>query len=181
VAVATRPWPLWCSGNIVLPAPGGEGTKDDRTATAAGRHPGAQATRRMPVHRCRRIGAVPAVPVAADAANDGKRPGHQQPRGRRAATGASRHSVAAAVACAAAQHLSVHEPVDDLCKKAVGLCAGGEILGIAVALPCPCWASTWVNTIHILCINETPELSTCHAAMPGKYSQSISKVYLAVM
>jgi len=32
---------------------------------------------------------------------------------------------------------SVHELVDDLCKKAVGLCAGGEILGIAVAFPCP--------------------------------------------
>jgi hypothetical protein len=27
--------------------------------------------------------------------------------------------------------LSVHELVDDLCKTAAGLCAGGEILGIA--------------------------------------------------
>ena len=26
--------------------------------------------------------------------------------------------------------LSVHELVDDLCKTAAGLCAGGEILGI---------------------------------------------------
>jgi hypothetical protein len=25
----------------------------------------------------------------------------------------------------------VHEPVDDLCKKTVNLCAGGEMLGIA--------------------------------------------------
>jgi hypothetical protein len=30
-------------------------------------------------------------------------------------------------------HLSVHELVDDLCKKAASLCAGGEILGIAAA------------------------------------------------
>jgi hypothetical protein len=30
--------------------------------------------------------------------------------------------------------LSVHELVDDLCKTAAGLCAGGEILGI-MAVP----------------------------------------------
>src|SRR5689334_22829455 len=30
-------------------------------------------------------------------------------------------------------HLSVHEPVDDLCKKAASLCAGEEMLGIAAA------------------------------------------------
>jgi hypothetical protein len=30
-------------------------------------------------------------------------------------------------------YLSVHKPVDDLCKKAASLCARGEMLGIAVA------------------------------------------------
>jgi hypothetical protein len=44
---------------------------------------------------------------------------------------AARRSATAASARAADQ-LPVHELVDDMCKKAASLCAGGEILGIAV-------------------------------------------------
>jgi hypothetical protein len=63
-------------------------------------------------------------------------------------------------------HISVHEPVDDLCKKAASLCAGEEMLGIAAA---PRWLGksfTCANTIHTLCMKEIAKLSTCRAA-PG--------------
>ena len=46
---------------------------------------------------------------------------------------AARRSAAAAPSGGLLIHLSVHEPVDDLCKKAASLCAGEEILGIAAA------------------------------------------------
>ena len=51
--------------------------------------------------------------------------------GQATAPKAPRRSAAAAPARAADQ-LPVHELVDDMCKKAASLCAGGEILGIAV-------------------------------------------------
>jgi hypothetical protein len=49
-------------------------------------------------------------------------------------------------------HLSVHESVDDLCKKAASLWAGREMLGIAAAAHAHVKAVTWENTIHTLCI-----------------------------
>jgi hypothetical protein len=58
-------------------------------------------------------------------------------------------------------HVSVYEPVDDLCKKAARLCAAEEMLGIAAA---PRWLGksfTCANTIHTLCMKESAELSTC--------------------
>ena len=51
-------------------------------------------------------------------------------------------------------HLSVHEPVDDLCKKAASLWAWGEMLGIAAAAHAHVKAVTWENTIHTLCTKE---------------------------
>jgi hypothetical protein len=65
-------------------------------------------------------------------------------------------------------HLSVHEPVDDLCKKAASLCAGEEMLGIAAA---PRWLGesfTCANTIHTLCMKESAKLSTFRAAVSDK-------------
>jgi len=62
----------------------------------------------------------------------------------------------------------VHEPVDDLCKKAASLCAGEEMLGIAAA---PGWLGkpfTCGNTIHTLCMKESAELSTYRAVMSDK-------------
>ena len=65
-------------------------------------------------------------------------------------------------------HVSVHEPVDDLCKKAASLCAGEEMLGIVAV---PRWLGksfTCANTIHTLCIKENSELSTCRTAGSDK-------------
>jgi hypothetical protein len=56
--------------------------------------------------------------------------------------------------------LCVHESVDDLCKKPASLCAGGEILGIAVAARAHARAATWENTIYALCIKGKPRSST---------------------
>jgi hypothetical protein len=90
-------------------------------------------------------------------------------RGRRATVlAAARRSAAAAPSQGLLIHLSVHKPVDDLCKKAASLCAGGEILGIVAASHAQARASTWENTIHILCIKESPALSTWRAAMADK-------------
>ena len=71
--------------------------------------------------------------------------------------------MAGAVACASAQHLSVHEPVDDLCKRAARLCADGRMLGIAAASSACVGLSTWENTIHMLCITK---LRHCPHAAP---------------
>ena len=57
-------------------------------------------------------------------------------------------------------HLSVHEGVDDLCKRAASLCAPGEMLGIALAACAHVSAVTWENTIHILCIKGRLTFST---------------------
>ena len=57
-------------------------------------------------------------------------------------------------------HLSVHESVDDLCKKAASLWAGREMLGIVAAAHANVRAVTWGNTIHILCTKEKSTLST---------------------
>ena len=57
-------------------------------------------------------------------------------------------------------HHSVHEPVDDLCKKAASLWAGREILGIVAAARAHVRAVTWENTIHALCTKEKLKLST---------------------
>lgn len=48
---------------------------------------------------------------------------------------------------------SVHGSVDDLCKKAVGLCTPGEMLGIAAASCVRGRPVTWDNSIRVLCIN----------------------------
>ena len=65
-------------------------------------------------------------------------------------------------------HFSVHEPVDDLCKKAASLCAGEEMLGIAAALRWLGKPFTCANTIHTLCIKESTELSTRRAVLSDK-------------
>ena len=51
-------------------------------------------------------------------------------------------------------HLSVHELVDDLCKKPASLCICGEMLGIAAAARAHIRAVTWGNSIHTLCTNK---------------------------
>jgi len=58
--------------------------------------------------------------------------------------------------------------VDDLCKKAASLCAGEEMLGIAVAPRWLCKSFTCANTIHTLCTKEGAKLSTCRTAMSDK-------------
>ena len=65
-------------------------------------------------------------------------------------------------------HVSVHEPVDYLCKKAASLCAGEEMLGIAAAPRWLCKSFTCTNTIHTLCITESAELSTCRTVRGDK-------------
>src|SRR5262249_48370593 len=55
---------------------------------------------------------------------------------------------------------SVHEHVDDLCKKAVSLCVRGEMLGITLTACARASAVTWENTILILCIKGRLRLST---------------------
>jgi len=65
-------------------------------------------------------------------------------------------------------HVSVYEPVDDLCKKGARLCAGEEMLGIVTA---PRWLGksfTCANTIHTLCMKESAELSTCRTVRRDK-------------
>jgi hypothetical protein len=57
-------------------------------------------------------------------------------------------------------HLSVHEAVDDLCKKAASLWASREMLGIVAAAHAHVKAVTWENTIHTLCTKENLRLST---------------------
>jgi hypothetical protein len=47
-------------------------------------------------------------------------------------------------------HLSVHESVDDLCKKAAILWAGREMLGIMTVVHTGVEAATWANTVHWL-------------------------------
>jgi|SRR6516164_6169028 len=64
--------------------------------------------------------------------------------------------------------LSVHELVDDLCKKAASLCAGGGNAGDCGGVTCPYRASTWENAIHILCMKERRALSTSRTAMSDK-------------
>ena len=56
--------------------------------------------------------------------------------------------------------LSVHESVDDLCKKAASLWAGREMLGIAEAARAHARTVTWENTIPTLCTKGKPTLST---------------------
>jgi hypothetical protein len=78
-------------------------------------------------------------------------------------------------------HVSVHESVDDLCKKAASLWAGREILGIAVTACAHVRASTWENTIHALCTKEELTLSTCRAAMADKEAERLPEIYPPVM
>jgi len=56
--------------------------------------------------------------------------------------------------------LSVHESVDDLCKKAASLWAGREMLGIVTATHTYARGITCENTIPTLCTKEKPALST---------------------
>jgi hypothetical protein len=78
-------------------------------------------------------------------------------------------------------HLSVHEPVDDLCKKTAGLCTCGEILGISAAAHAHIKAVTCENTIRTLCIKERVKLSTRHAIMADKEAEHLSEIYPAVI
>jgi hypothetical protein len=61
--------------------------------------------------------------------------------------------------------LAVHDLVDDLCKKAVGLCTRGKILGITAASRARGRPVTWKNTTSTLCINRKRKLSTHRAAI----------------
>lgn len=64
--------------------------------------------------------------------------------------------------------LSVHESVDDLCKKVADLWAGSEKLGIVAAARTRLAPVTWENIICTLCIKEKRMLSTRRAAMTAK-------------
>jgi hypothetical protein len=77
--------------------------------------------------------------------------------------------------------LAVHESVDDLCKKATGLCAPREVLGIAAASRVGVRAVTWENAIYALCMNRKRKLSTSLAAMARNYAEHLSQVYLTVI
>jgi hypothetical protein len=57
-------------------------------------------------------------------------------------------------------HHSVHEPVDDLCKKAASLWARGEMLGIATTSRAPGRAVTWEKPFTSLCTKGEMTLST---------------------
>ena len=91
---------------------------------------------------------------------------------RRRQTGDRAHSGTPVGGCRAQRgpliQISVHEPVDDLCKEAASLVAGEEMLGIAAV---PRWLGksfTCANTIHTLCMKEVAELSTSRAGLGDK-------------
>lgn len=75
---------------------------------------------------------------------------------------------------------SVHEPVDDLCKKALSLCTRRKVLGIAAASRVKSGLYLG-NTTHALCIDRTCKLSTWHAVITHKYAENLSQVYLTVI
>jgi hypothetical protein len=78
-------------------------------------------------------------------------------------------------------HLSVHDLVDDLCKKAASLWIGRGKLGIAAAARAHAMAATWENNIYTLCIKDERALSTWHAVMTGKDAQHLPEIYPVVM
>ena len=78
-------------------------------------------------------------------------------------------------------HHSVHEPVDDLCKKSASLWARGEMLGIAAASRDCGRSFTWEKSIHTLCTKGEIKLSTQPAAMVDKKAECLPKVDLVVM
>ena len=83
----------------------------------------------------------------------------------RIAKAAARSDAAAGEAApVVATRLSVHEPVDDLCKKAADLCTSVEMLGISAAAQACFRAVTCENTGQTLCMSGKPKLSTCHGA-----------------
>ena len=75
----------------------------------------------------------------------------------------------------------MHEPVDDLCKKAASLWARGEMLGIATAADALLKAATWQNGINALCIIGRRKLSTRLAVMADKETERLPHIYLAVI
>jgi hypothetical protein len=69
--------------------------------------------------------------------------------------------------------LSVHKPVDDLCRKAPDLSARAEMLGIPAAGPAHNRAFKCKNTIHTLYTGRKLRLSTGHAAIAHKWAEPL--------
>jgi hypothetical protein len=58
---------------------------------------------------------------------------------------------------------SVYNPVDDLCRKTLSLCASQERLGIFAAHQSQNASAACINSIHILWKGKKRKLSTSHA------------------
>ena len=72
-----------------------------------------------------------------------------------------------------AHWLSVHKPVDDLCRKAPDLSAHAKMLGIPAAGPAHNGVFNCKNTIHTLYTGRKLRLSTGHAATAHKWAERL--------